>query len=337
MNIDDFFEPDELDNTPDVIDEITSDEPAPPHTELEQLTTEEKPNSIEEIDETAVSYFNFLKEYKVLNTNDDFEFDGSSDAIEKALNQTRENTVKQVRDEIWNSLPEDFKPLLEYGLSGGNSLESYLSAFTPIDYDNVDIEDTISQKQVITEYWKQHSNYTDEKIANMISKLERSDSLRESAEEALVDLKEFKETRRNEFLSRQAEAVASEKAAIAASTRALEDAVTSYTDDSKRVDRLKHFIFTPIRENNSTTTEFSKVLSNIEKNHTHLIQLADILADYNPNTGFSFDRIKKQLKSESAKSFRELLDSKLQRSPIKGNEQRQNVAEELDWDTVFGK
>lgn len=340
MNIDDYFEEEDAPQDTPPTDEGQNDPVTTPELdENDDDSYEDEPDDkpIDEIDETAVSYFNFLKEYNVLNTDEDFEFDGSADAIERALNQTKNNTVKQVRDEIWNQLPDDFKPLLEYGLKGGTSLQDYLSTFKEVDYDELDIEDTISQKQLVKDYYKQYSNYSDEKIEKFINNLEKSEALKEAAEEALIDLKEYKETAKANFIANQEAIRLKEQQEIAAATAELEATLSSYTQDTKRVERLKHFIFSPIREANTTTTEFSKVLSNIEKNSTHLIQLADILADYNPNTGFSFERIKKQLKSESAKSFRELLDSKIQKSPIKGNEQRKRVDDELDWDAAFGQ
>lgn len=69
-----------------------------PITSPEESTIDESPQEpLQEVekDEISSSYFNFLKEYKVLDTPDDFEFDGSPEKLEEALNTTKESLSKK--------------------------------------------------------------------------------------------------------------------------------------------------------------------------------------------------------------------------------------------------
>lgn len=77
--------------------------------------------------------------------------------------------------------------------------------------------------------------------------------------------------------------------------------------DQLRKNRIQQLFFTP----RSEVSEFDQKLDSIYENPQHLIQLGDILADYDPRLGFTFDRLKKRLKTESNKKFSDLIKTKV--------------------------
>lgn len=341
MILDDYVEGLEL--TPD--DELLNDDPIDDNTPDDgdsdpQPIAQDEPPTVDDddpepdSDPDAVAYFNYLKEYNIIDVPEDFEFDGSVEGINQALEITKQSQYQQIASNIWNNLPEDFRPLLAYGLNGGTSLQAYLEAYSPMDYDSMDVDDPISQQRVIKEYYKTiNPKYSEEKIDKMISRLMEIGDPKEEAEDALNYLKTLKTERQQNLLaSLEAEREAQAKAAEEESKRLTELIDSSKTYDSLRKGRLKNFILNPIKVDNRMTTEFSRSLDEILENPEHLIQLADILADYDSRKGFNFERLKKQLKTDSVKNFKDLLQSKLDtKTKVKGGTQKE-TREDFDWD-----
>lgn len=282
------------------------------------------------IDEEAVRYFNFLKENNVLSTNEDFEFSGNPEDIETALNQTKNNLIKEAQTKLWEALPERFRPLLEYGLKGGQSLEDFLQAHQEIDFENVDLEDPISQRMIVKQQWKLTSNYSDEKIDRLIDKLEKTGALKESAEEAITEIAEDQRNKQIRLLQEAEAQTTANKQAAEAERRQLEQEIETTFQDSTRKNRVKAFMLAPVKQNNEYTSEFNLALDSIMDNPKHLIQLADILTDYDKSNGFNFERLKKQFKSETAKSFRDMFDSKL-RNPTSQKSTKPSGNDDFDW------
>lgn len=154
----------------------------------------------------------------------------------------------------------------------------------------------------------------------MVEKLESMGGLKEEAEDAIDYLNTLKKEKQQSFLTNlQQEQENAKIAAKGESDRiaALIEAESSY--DSLRKNRLKNFLLNPIQKDNQVLTEFDHNLDSVLSNPQHLLQLADLLADYHPKVGFNFDRMKRQLKTESAKGFKQLINEKLDtKSGIKG-------------------
>ena len=329
MNLDDFMIPDDFD---DPIEPPTDDLPEPSGDDDDIDTGLDDPKSDDGIviDDDAVKYFNFLKDNDVLVTDEDFEFTGSAEDIQAALHQTRNNLETKVKQQFWEALPENLKPLLEYTLAGGKDIDQFLSYSRPLDFDNIDLEDPISQKLIVKEQWKLTSNFSDEKIEKLINRLEESNSLREAAQEALLEIEEDRKNKQSRLLQEAKTAEVEQARALEEQRKNIEQELASI-QEPKRQDRVKSFVLSPVRTEQGYTSEFNLALSNILSNPKHLVQLADILADYNSNNGFNFERLKKQFKSEAAKSFRELLDSKLT-VPKSGSPTPSKSNEDFDWD-----
>lgn len=300
----------------------------PPIEDTPPETPSEDTDEVDEKDEISESYFNFLKEVNVLDIPDDFEFTGKPEELEKALEITKSSMQNKVAEALWNKLPEDFKPLLQYGLEGGSNLDAYLKAYaTPIDYENYPIESAEDQKKIVFESFKLTSNYEDAKILKMIKSLEISGDLEEAAGEAKEDLISYQSTRKANFLQEQQAQKIKEQEETAKYNSVLAENIDKTSYESLRKNRIKQVLLNPITVDNRTTTEFDSNLDSILSNPDHLVQLANIVADYNPKIGFNFDRMKKQLKSESTTEFKQLIKERLDKPNLTGSSSKQTVDE----------
>lgn len=286
-----------------------------------------------EIDQDAQAYYDFLKVEEVLDVPEDFVFKGNSDSIKEALALTKKNVASKVAQQIWQTLPDDFKPLLEYGLSGGTDLEGFLSAARPTDVENLSLDDDISRKAVIKSYYKILNPKLDEsQIEKRIDRLTEIADLEEEAQDALDYLRTHKEEQRQALIL---EAQAKKQQQIDQTRKELDSYVKMIDEnnefDINRKNRIKSFLLVPT---NGNDTGFETALDAVYENPQHKIQLANILADYDPKIGFNFDRIQKKLQNKATQSFKELINSKLEpKSQIKGTSKASK--EDFDWDNFF--
>lgn len=297
--------------------------------ELEDEPVREE-DEAEEGDDAGKAYFEALKEYGVLDLPEDYEFDGN---IEDTLSISDKRKSERIANSIWEKLPDDFKPLLTYGLKGGNSLQEYLKAYAPVDYDELDTAKPADAKRIMYDYYQETSNYSPEKINNFIARLEKTDSLEEAAREAREDLKDLVEQRKAELLENVNKENEEKAKLVQAQTEQLTKAINDFQGiETQRKDRLKSFIFSSVKTDAGSTTAFNKTIQDIFNNPEHVVQLADILADYHSAKGFDFERIKKRLKTETTRTFKELLNSKLDsKTQVKGSPKR-SIKEDFDWD-----
>lgn len=63
-----------------------------------------------------------------------------------------------------------------------------------------------------------------------------------------------------------------------------------------------------IERNGETDTDFSRTIKKISANPEHLVQLADILADYDEEQGLDLKRFLKKGKTEATKTLKERLE-----------------------------
>jgi hypothetical protein len=298
-------EADEVDNTKDA-------DFAAPTEETEEVEEVEKPNEAEESEYDLTGQYDLLKGYGALDVPEDFEFDGSEEKFEKALQVSEARKQAKLAEDLWKKLPDDFKPLLAYGLNGGTDLNSYLNAHSGIDIKEDDLEDVTLQRKVVEEYYLKTSNHPQERIDRMISKLEERGDLYEESIDALNELKQLKEAEKANLVekAKQEQAVQQQKALEEA--KKIEQTIdkVDFVDETRK-NRIKSFILAPIKVDNRVTTQFDNALEQVFNNEEHFIQLADLLADYNPKQGFNLERIKKKLKTENNKAFKRLLDETL--------------------------
>ena len=332
MNFEDM-----IDDLEDMVIPETETPNDPPVEEAPIEAIEETPVETIDNDEdnsSVVEYFNALTEYGVLDLPEDFEFDGTPQGLQTALEMSDKQRTSKIAADLWERLPEDFRPLLQYALNGGKSLSQYLDAYgSEVDYSQLDLSDETNQRKVLYDYYKTTSSYNEEKINRMINRLADIGDLEDEALDAVKELVDHKEQQRQNLIIQAAQEEQLEKERTAAQTQKIQSVIeTSVAIAPERKNRVKAFMFNPVKENGQYTTQLNQTMGSITSNPEHLVQLADILADYHPSTGFSFDRIEKKLKTKDVKSFKDLLDQKLDpKASLKGSNKKV-VNEDFDWD-----
>lgn len=273
-----------------------------------------QPEDAPQIDLEAT--YKFMSEMNLIEVPEEFEFDGTPESAETAISYTLENMRKSAQSSLLETLPPDFQQAVTYALAKGQqaNLNDYLkeaSAVATDIYDDIDLSSRDNQRFVVKEYLKQTTQHSDQKINKYISLLEENETLATEAKENVSELLNIR-------ASKQAERNAAYKQAIEQreeTRRELRKKFESIIDsanyiDSPRKNKVKAFINNQRQvKGKSPYTGFEKTISQIQQNEEHLVQLADILeSSYNPESGFDYDRLKRQKASEGASNIRQKLD-----------------------------
>lgn len=176
-----------------------------------------------------------------------------------------------------NSKPEfannEIEELNEFVKNGGDLKDFYQKVYSEVDVDNIDIDDERNQKRVIRELLES-KGFNRNRIDRMITRYEDSDTLSAEAEDAIEELKEFREQTKQNLLKQQEEE----------NTHALEERRQFYTKidtDIKTLNNIKGYDLTKkdkqelldyiFKVENDGTTKYQKDYS---KSHMNLIESA---------------------------------------------------------------
>lgn len=306
--------PDDDDSTPD--SEPQSDpqpEPEPDPTPDPEPTPTPEPEGDDPEPQTGSDiyseYYDILKSNDMLYVPEDFEFDGTAEGLEKAIQATKSNLSKAAAQSLIESFPEEFQPVLNYVVNGGQNVSEFLQKTSSAEIDQFNLDNVAEQKAVLREYFKTTTDYDDDKISKLIDRSELADSLREDAIEAVDELKAHK--------AKIAEQLAQQAAVQKEEARRLEEEsrrqVFSVIDEApyiktNRKGKVKAFMFNKVTRDNVESTDFQRTISQISTNPEHLVQLADILLHYDPKKGIDLERFKEQNRSEATSSLKERLE-----------------------------
>lgn len=309
------------------LDEAQND---PPKAE-EPVEPQDPPKDEGTGSEEMQATYDLLKSTGYLDVPEDFEFDGTPEKMEEAIQLSESNKYKKVANDLWNRLPDDFKPVLQYALAGGSSVQEFLAAQN-YDLDDSDISEPEVQKQVVEQYYKLISKQSDEKIKKQIRRLEDMGDLEEEAGEAIEYLKNFKQERQQQLLL-QAEAEAERRKEEAeAQLQAITKAIGGFEAEEERKNRIKSFFFGQVKDQGRVTTQFDKVVTTLKNNPEHLVQLADILLEYDPSKGFNFERFTRKGKTQANKDFKQTLEEKITSKSKLGGGSSVNSPSDFDFD-----
>lgn len=285
-------------------------------------------------DEVITRYIDFLKENDLVEVPEDLsELKGTPEELQAIFDHTKKARVTKTVDSIMGALPEDFKPLFEYALAGGTSLNEFLKVYGEDPIEKANLDDPNSQKAILKEYYQRTTQYTPEKIDRLISFHSDPDDLKEAAEEALDDLKTLKQEEQANFIKQQAERERAEREAAQQRTVELSNSIdNSSSIHPQRKNKVKSFFFEPIQVNNTTTTQFNNVIQTILQNPAHQAQLGDILLEYDAEKGFVMDRLERKVKTKAAQGFRELIEEKLGSKPKPGQSKTTPSKSSINWE-----
>lgn len=321
---DENFTPDNFDDD-DVVDapiespDDTVEEIEEPAEVVEEIVNEEP----EPQDPLTQKFVDFLTANDIFEVPENFELDGSEESIQKILEYTKQQNKDRVAQEIWSALPDDFKPLLEYGLNGGKSIKEFLDVYVDSDVTTLDISQEANQRAVLREYYKQTSNgtFSQEKIDRLIKRIEEYGDLEEEAKDAHQELSRQSNERKQALILEAQRKEQEQRQHIIDYTNAMVDSIekTSFIHPTRKA-KVRSFMFDPIQINSTSTTAYNYAVQSILANPEHQAQLADILLDYNPEKGFDLERLERRVRTKASKSFQELLEQKLDpKSKTKGS------------------
>lgn len=324
----------------DADDFIDFGEEVEPIEEPEQLSAEEPTEEVETTPDPAVEtteedytpIYNTLKTLNVLRTEDDFEFDGTPEKLEEAFELTKKSLYDEALSSLWESLSDDFKPALAFALKGNVSLSDYLQVFGPTDLDKYDLTTKEAQRAIIYREYKETSKLPDERIKKIIATLEENDDLEEEAQSSLVTLREMNEDKKKSFAAQAEKEEQAKAERYKEQVTRLSTAIESSGLEKSRQNKVRAFLFNPIKVDTQETTSYAYTINRILNNPEHLIQFADLLADYNPEKGLDFTRFEKRVKTKATQTFKEVINSQLD-SKFKGS--TKTTKEDFDWDSFL--
>lgn len=326
--------------------EVPANDPVEPEQESVETIEEPEPEPPQEanvpeqeVDDKLQAYVSFLKDNELIDIPEEYEFKGTPDELQQVFEYTKQNRVKQAYESIYNSLPDDFKPALEYVMNGGTSVQDFLAMAASDPLANIDITTTEGQRQAIYLSLRETSNYPDEKIKKIVSRLaEDEDELASEAAEAYRELVGIKEQKQQAMIQQAKLQRDQEQQMIQQRTQALHSAIeSSQTIHPQRRNKIKAFFFEPLNTPEGVTTGFNYSINNILQNPEHQAQLADILLEYDPSVGFSSDRLEKRVKTKATQQFQTLLQKAIDPKNVqKSSSQRPQSSKDFDWD-VFNQ
>lgn len=180
---------------------------------------EKKDNDKEEKTTVKVDKNDKKEEDIIINNQDDLEpqlITNFFDAIAERLNwsdvedEDKPKDVDSLIDYFQKVIEEDSKPTyaseemenLDNFVKQGGELSKYLQIEQEFDLDNIDLEDENNQKSIVKLLLRE-KGFNEKQIDKKIQKYEDAGLLEDEAEDALEDLKEIKEQKKEQLLAEQ--------------------------------------------------------------------------------------------------------------------------------------
>ena len=180
---------------------------------------EKKDNDKEEKTTVKVDKNDKKEEDTIIDNQDDLEpqlITNFFDAIAERLNwndvedEDKPKDVDSLIDYFQKIIEEDSKPTyaseemenLDNFVKQGGELSKYLKIEQEFDLDNIDLEDENNQKSIVKLLLRE-KGFNEKQIDKKIQKYEDAGLLEDEAEDALEDLKEIKEQKKEQLLAEQ--------------------------------------------------------------------------------------------------------------------------------------
>ena len=212
--------------TDDELEEIKNNQEEPALKQVKNTKKEENEDKEEQDEENNKNIKEpETKENEIKEDIEEPSFDeeqmvgGFFDAISEKLgwefdeNEEKPNTIESLIDYFQNIIEEESKPVyasseveaLDNFVKQGGKLQDYLKIDAEIDLDSVDLEDEGSQKIIVKALLKE-KGFSQKQIDKKISKYEDVGLLEDEAQDALEDLKEIRQQKKEQLLADQEKA-----------------------------------------------------------------------------------------------------------------------------------
>jgi len=290
----------------------------------------------EDKSEVITSYFEFLKENNILSIEDDFKFDGTPEKLQEALDLTKNKYVTQAYDALLDKLPEQGKALLSYFYNGGDDLQDYLKAYDAPTTASLDVTTEAGQREAVFQWYKATTSHSDERINKFIARLELDDSLESEAASAIEELKTI-EAEKSTELTKLAQHKKAQQEKQYREERELLQKIIPTIAEKPRQPKLESFLFNQIKRGDEVKTPFNFTLAQIGNTPEHLVQLADILLDYDPAKGFNMSRFEQRASSKNVNNLKDIIEQKLSPKSKLSSSSTSLVKEDFDWNEFLSK
>ena len=242
-------------------------------------------------------YFEDLKEKNFLDLPEDFEFKGTEESLQEALELTKTKLAEKTRQEIETGFQEFvFK-----------NLEQIQNTYNTVDFEQVDLSSEDTQKEVVRYYLQKTTKFKPEQIEKKINQFEQFAELEDEAKTALEELKVLDKEEKSQMAKAAAEY---EKA----QTKAREDADKLFRKTLKETDEVSGIkinkdkvfssLYNPVKlEDGSVTTNFNYKLNQVLSDPKKTIFLAHLLEN-----DFELGKIEDtKINTKAAKTLKEKL------------------------------
>ena len=212
--------------TDDELEEIKNNQEEPALKQVKNTKKEEKEDKEEQdeennknIKEPETKENEIKEDIEEPSFNEEQMVGGFFDAISEKLgwefdeNEEKPNTIESLIDYFQNIIEEESKPTyaseeveqLDNFVKQGGKLQDYLKIDAEIDLDGIDLEDEGSQKIIVKALLKE-KGFSQKQIDKKISKYEDAGLLEDEAQDALEDLKEIRQQKKEQLLADQEKA-----------------------------------------------------------------------------------------------------------------------------------
>jgi hypothetical protein len=252
--------------------------------------------------------YNVLSEEGILQPDEDFKFSNTLEDLEAVIEQTKVNQQKAIFTAFWERLPEEWQQGLSYAVKGGD-IKTYLDTFKSVSLQDIDITSSAeNQRYVVTQYYKQTTPHSDERIAKFVDRLQASGELEAEAASTLEELQKIENANRDKLLAeRDAEIEENERRSKERRDSIISVIDENVTDTTKR-GKVKAFIFNTLKIGDKQDTQLNMYLNSAINNTAHLAQLAEFFLDnYNPKEGFTLKAVNSKAASKATLSLKEKL------------------------------
>jgi hypothetical protein len=308
-----------------------------PETSTEAESTEKEGDDLTEL---AKANYNFLVENNIIIPEEDYEFDGSTEELERLYGETKQKLATEAFHALWSRLNPDFQQALNYAANGGASLEDFYKMYkdTPQSISDLSLDSEEDQKRALKLYYEKTTKYPPEKINKFIDRIERDGDLEVEAEDALDYLKQNLAEEQARFQEQQKEQNEARIRQAQEARQRVVDAITASENIKGRAKKsLQAFLFNEITtKDNVTDTEFNFRLKSVFQNPEHLVQLADFMHNYDPDKGFNLRKYEERGETKATKSFQTKLAENLTSTQKKLTGKPPGVPDTtIDWETIL--
>lgn len=307
-----------LENEKEVLEETKEEDTYEEEEEVfEENETIEEEVVLEEDVEYMQGIYEYLKEQKVLNLPDDYEFEPTEEGLQAALDASKNSIKDSLYDSLYDEMPPQGKELIEFFKSGGQDVSQFIQMYQEPNYEEIAVEDEEIAKALIYNHYKKTTRFTDERIEKEIRRLENSNELLEEGEVARQELAKNQESEREALKKKAAEQKEERQKQLEEAKKSVEDVlktrkIKGIQIDEKEAKALESVIFTPVKTESGVTTNLMIKLQKALSNPEDLLLLAK-LADEDFNLDFLVPQAKVKAGKDLSKKLKTLQAKKLTR------------------------